>query len=154
VTFGQAAVQAIFDALLSHAMELGVFERVNGHEPKSAPGSGLTASMWAEAIRPVQASGLAATSGVLDMRVRVMSNMLQEPQDGIDPAILTAVSTLLNDYSSDFALGGNARNVDLLGEFGEALSAKAGYLEMDKRMYRVMDITIPIVVNDMWAQAP
>jgi len=35
-----------------------------------------------------------------------------------------------------------------------ALMAKAGYLSQDGRIYRVMVITIPIIVNDVFTQAP
>lgn len=143
---------AILNVIQSHALASGLFERVNGHEPDSAPGSGLTAAVWAQNIAPVRSSGLAATSGRLTFFVRLYSNVQQEPADAIDPALLAAVDTLLAAYSGDFELGGNVREVDLLGETGTALSAQAGYLEMDGATYRIMDITLPLIINDLWQQ--
>jgi len=61
---------------------------------------------------------------------------------------------LMTSYAADFELGGNARNIDLLGQTGVQLSAQAGYVEIDNRLFRVMDITIPVIVNDAWAQTP
>lgn len=146
-------VTPILDAVQSHALSLGLFERVNTHEPKNAPGNGLTAAIWADRIAPIPgASGLAASTGLVTFMVRIYSNMLQEPQDAIDPNLLAAVDTLIATYSGDFELGGSVRNIDLLGQHGPALSAQAGYINHDNKLYRVMTITLPVVVNDVWSQ--
>ncbi len=142
----------ILDAVASHALASGLFEAVNGHEPKSAPDNGLTAAVWVQSIAPIRSSGLAATSGRLELVVRLYTGMLSEPQDAIDPGLLAAVSTLLAAYSGDFELGGQVRAVDLLGQAGEPLSAQAGYINQDHRLYRIMDIRLPILVNDLWQQ--
>ena len=147
--------EGLFNALTSHALTLGRFDRVNGHESKNAPGNGLTCDIWFARLDPVPpASGLASTSTRVVFTARVYSNMLQEPQDGIDPAILSATDALMAAYSGDFELGGQVRDVDLLGETGIALSAQAGYLKVDTTTYRTVDITIPLVVSDLWTQAP
>jgi hypothetical protein len=44
------------------------------------------------------------------------------------------------------------RNIDLLGEYGQRLTAQAGYLQLSDGMYRIFTITIPCIVNDMWTQ--
>jgi hypothetical protein len=146
--------QAIFDVVQSHAAKTGYFERVNTHEYKAAPGVGLSCEIWADYIGPFPAgSGLALTSGLLTLAVRIRTSMTQEPQDSIDPAVLTTTVALLGEYSGDFDLGTNVRNVDLLGASGTPLSARAGYLNQDNKLYRVMTITLPIMINDLWAQA-
>ncbi|MFD6619983.1 hypothetical protein ACFWFB_32600, partial [Streptomyces albidoflavus] len=59
-------VLGILDGVESHAAASGWFERVNGHEPKSAPTTGgLTAAVWIDSIAPVLSSGLASTTGRL-----------------------------------------------------------------------------------------
>jgi hypothetical protein len=147
-------VQDVFDQVESHALASGWFERVNTHEPKRNPGNGLTAAVWIQRVAPVPAgSGLAATTGRLELRTRIYSNMLQEPQDAIDPNILVAVDDLLDRYSGDFTLGGRVRNVDLLGAHGEGLGAIAGYVNIDGAMHRVMDIVLPLIINDIWSQS-
>ena len=148
-----AAVLSLFDQVKSHAMKLGLFERVDTHEPKNAPGGGLSCSIWVDAIEPVAAaSSLIATTGRLAFHVRLMSNMLQEPQDDIDRDLLIAASTLLGEYSGNFTLSGTVRDVDLLGEHGAPLSAHAAYLNIDNKMYRLMVITLPLIINDLWTQ--
>lgn len=146
---------AIVNAVTSHALASGRFEHVNGHEPKSAPGHGIHAAVWVDRIEPVaQHSGLAATSARLILNVRVYTNMLADPPDAIDPNLAVAVDALMNAYSGDFTLGGLVKNVDLLGQGAQGLSAQAGYLEQDHKLYRVMTINLPVIVNDVWEQVP
>jgi hypothetical protein len=146
------AVSSIFNGVQSHALSVGHFERVNGHEPKVAPGVGVTCALWVQDITPVKSSGLNSTSVRLEFTVRTYQSMLSEPRDAIDPKMLIAVSTLMAAYSADFTLGGLIRVVDLLGAYGDPMNARAGYLEQDKRLYRVMTITLPLIVNDVWDQ--
>lgn len=148
-------IAAILDGVVSHALATGHFERVNAHEPKSAPGNGLTAAVWAQSIGPVPAgSGLQMTSGLVVFNVRLYTPMISEPQDAIDPALITALDALFVAYSGDFELGGNVRCIDLLGQAGTPMQAQAGYLEQDRKIYRVMTITLPVIVNDAWEQVP
>lgn len=147
-------VTGILDGIISHAMATGLFEQVNGHEPKSAPTSnGLTVAVWADRVDPVPAgSGLAATSARVVFNVRIYSSMLQQPMDAIDPNILAALGVLMGAYSGDFDLGTTIRNVDLLGQAGIPLSAQAGYINQDGKLMRVMTIVLPTLINDVWDQ--
>ena len=147
------STSAILAAVISHAKATGKAERVLTHEPKSAPGNGITIAIWAQNLRPIT-SGLTSTCVRLEFSVRVYTNMLAKPEDAIDTNLLGAVDQLMAAYSGDFTLGGLIRQVDLLGEHGEPLSADAGYLEQDNRLYRVMVITLPLVIDDLWSQAP
>lgn len=151
----EAQITAILQALESHVAASGWFERVNRHEPKNAPGNGLTAAIWVQALRPVAlASGLDATAALLLANIRLYSPMMAEPQDEIDPNLTGATSALVGSISGDFTLGGLIRNVDLLGAHGTPLSAEAGYLEQDRKLFRVYTITVPLVANDVWSQSP
>ena len=147
------SLTAIVDACTSHAMALGIFETVNQHEPKNAPGNGVACAIWSDVIEPIpEASGLTATTARVAMNVRIYMPMLQQPYDAIDPAVMEATSSLMGAYSTAFTLGGLIRNVDLLGAHGEPLRARAGYLEQDKKLYRAMVIMLPLIVNDLWTQ--
>lgn len=150
----QADIEAVLSAVESHALASGHFERVNGHEPRNMPSQGLHAAAWIDRIDPLpQASGLSISTYRLMLVVRIYSNGDQEPLDAIDPAILAATNALLKAYTGDFTLGGLVREVDLLGEYGAAMSAQAGWLPIaDNARMRVMTITVPLVVNDLWEQ--
>jgi hypothetical protein len=151
--FNSAAVDALLDSVTSIAMQTGQFRSVNTHEPKSAPGTGLRLAIWAQTIEPIAAaSGLASTSGYVVLNARAYGGMLAKPEDEIDPRLMTAATVLIGAYSADFTLGGTVRNIDLLGEYGQHLGAQAGYVTIGGTMYRIMTVTVPCVVNDMWTQ--
>lgn len=147
-------IDAIMNALESHALQSGVFERFEGHELIGFPGSGITGALWVQRIRPVPSvSGLTSTSARVELMLRIYSSAIQQPADGIDPAVVKAADALFVAYGGDFELGSTVRNVDVLGQTGEPLSATAGWLQMADRMLRVMDLLIPVIVSDVWAQA-
>jgi hypothetical protein len=155
LTTTEEMVERVFDQVTSHAMASGLFERVTGHEPKSRnPATdGITCAIWVQKLTPIQSSGLDTTSARLEFKLRIYTSMLAEPQDEIDPRVVRAVSTLMGIYASHFTLGGLVREVDLLAEHGPGLDSDAGYLKQGGQEYRVVDIRLPLIVNDLWPQA-
>ncbi|MGE3448686.1 MAG: hypothetical protein AB7H92_14025 [Microbacteriaceae bacterium] len=146
--------QRCVDELCSHLLRLGMFRSVNGHEPKNRP-SGPTAAVWVQRLGPTTAIGsAAATSALLVFTVRLYMPMLQEPQDAIDPKLVGAADKIINLISGDFTLGESVDFVDLLGQTGTTLSAQAGYVDIGGALMRAIDVTIPIVIIDAWAQEP
>ncbi len=150
------ASQDLVDRIASHAMTLGVFDRVNQHEPKNKPGRGLTCAVWIDRIEPARGrSGLTATDARVAFNVRVYTNMLQNPQDAIDPSVMNAVDLLFEAYTGDFQLGDESRFIDVLGMTqGHPLFSQSGYINIDNMVYRVMTITVPVIVQNAWTQAP
>lgn len=150
----EAWLDPIFDAVVSDAQASGYFDSVNTHEPKSKPGHGLTAAVWVQSIEAVGAiSGLSVSCARIVFMLRIYTNMLMEPQDMIDPMMLKAVSNLIRRYHDDFDFEGAIRNVDLLGQTGEALKAEFGYISVQEVLYRACTLTIPCLVNDVWPQS-
>lgn len=147
--------QAIIDRLASHAKATGLFDRVNKHEPKNKPGRGLTCAIWVDRIEHARGrSGLIATDARVVLNVRVYTNMLQEPQDAIDPNVMKATDILFEKYSGDFDLGDDSRTIDLLGMTqGHPLFSQSGYINIDNMVYRVITITVPVIVENAWTQA-
>lgn len=158
MSFDAGAIQNLFDLVQSKVLATGYFSSAATAEPKAAPADDLTCAIWTDRISPVRTSGLSSTSALVVFLVRVYSNMLQDPQDAIDPRVMQAAGQILNDFSQDFELidpqtsTPTVREVDLLGAYGPGLSAQAGYISISGVMYRVMTITLPIVVNDCWTQ--
>lgn len=148
-------IPGIIAALESPARSIGAIEDVSTVEPKSAPGDGIYAAIWLQDITPIPGdSGLASVSVNLIFIARVMKRMLSLPYGQIDPDLLAAANSLMNAYAGGFTLGGEVQSIDLLGRYGTKMAGKAGYLTLDKSMFRVIDISLPLVINDVWSQVP
>ena len=146
-------IDSILTEVISHAQTLGVFQEVNGHEPKSAPGNHVTAAVWVQELDPVPGmSGLASSSIRLGLMVRMYAPMISEAPDAIDPNLLKALDALCAAYTGDFTLDGTVTEVDIFGAYGDPMRGRAGYVNQDGRMYRVMDLTVPVIVTDLWDQ--
>jgi hypothetical protein len=151
--FSESWIDPIFNAIVSDAQASGYFDVVNQFEPKAKPSTGLSAAVWLQHIVPIgRISGLATTSARLLFMLRIYSNMFKEPPDMIDPDLARAASNLMRRYHDDFDFGGVIRNVDLLGAYGVALEANAGYMQQDDTEFRIVDIQIPCLINDVWPQ--
>jgi hypothetical protein len=155
MAFDDAAVAALVAALISPAQRLGIFDRVNGHEPKSAPASGITCSYFLDYFGPMPArSGLDRTSMILVFQARIQTSMLAEPADSIDPNLLKATAGLMLAYHGDFDLGVTDLELDLLGMYWQGgLAARAGYVSQGSTEYRAMIVSIPVITNDAFLQA-
>lgn len=150
---------AYIDAVVSHAQLTGRFERVNKIEPKSAPGTGINCSVWCKYLGPVAGfSGLAATSAILALSVRLYMPMISgsiDEDDLIDGSLMDATDDLLTRYSADFQLDGLVMAVDLLGLAGQGpLAAESGYVQIGgaSSIFRTFTINVPLLVADAYPQ--
>lgn len=148
-------ITTILDKVASHAMATGLFERVNTHESSNPPGNGLTCEIWSDLIRPIQGSGLDSVSVTVLFMVRIRMPSQTEPADEIDPAMVRAVDTLCAAYVADFTLDESVRHVDIFAIYGQGLEARAGWLIQDtSTQYRIVDIFLPLIVDNVWTEAP
>lgn len=149
----EAWIDAILDAVVSDVSSTGYFAYVNQHEPLRKPHGQITAAVWIQHIEPLGVlSGLASTGGRILFVIRLFKNMFDKPTDEIDPRMWQAASSLMRRYHDDFDFSNTIRNIDLLGQHGIKLSAIAGYLPMEDGIYRIIDIQVPCLVNDIWPQ--
>jgi hypothetical protein len=142
--------------VMSLAMATGMFLSIAGHEPESPPQEGLTGGLWLQNIGPAKGlSGQAATSARVEFLLRIYiptSGTTPEQLDSIDPSIGTATAVVIGALSGDFELEGEAFAVDLLGGWGAPLAGKAGWTRVGQQLVRVMDITVPLLLDGVWAQ--
>lgn len=140
------------DRLASLGLQLGYFDAVRTHEPKNAPGKGLGLFIFCDGYFPVGTSGLNSTSVRMVINAQIRVSMTREPEDDIDLDMLEAADALCAEVSGDFDLGAGVRAVDLLGQHGPGLGGQFGYLRQGDTLYRVIDISIPCIINDVWTQ--
>ncbi len=142
----------IRDALVSHAEATGRFTAVTKHEPFSKP-TGVHAAIWLDSLTPLGlASGLSAVSVRLAFVCRVYLGAESKPADDVDAKGLAAADRLMAAWAGDFTLNGRVRDVDILGQHGVPLTAQAGYQRIGDTTYRVLTLTVPLIVNDVWEE--
>lgn len=147
--------ERVQNAILSHALATGHFDRCGGHTPKNPPGHGITAAITLSRIRFVPArSGLATTTLRLDWRLELYRPMEGSP-DEIDTELAAATIAVFGRISADYTLGDLVSEVPLLGANGsEGLIADQRYMQFDKgSQYRLVVITVPTVHDDVLTQA-
>lgn len=145
-------IASIENLLISHALGTGRFVEVNGHESKQSPSNGITAGIWVSRIDPIKSSGLDKVSIRLEFTIRLYANSSSQPYDDIDPELIYALDDLMTAYVGDFELGNNSRMIDIFGSQGAGVTSRVGYINQDGREFRVHNITLPILINDVWVE--
>jgi hypothetical protein len=146
-------IQNIIDNVASHAMSTGYIDTLVGYLSKQSPTNGITAAIYVESITPIKSSGLSNTSIRLELEMQIYSSTYQEPYDTIDSGLVLATDAVFTNFIGDFDLGGESRHIDIFGAHGRGLYVRSGYFNLDGKEFRVFQIMIPIIVDDVWAQA-
>lgn len=149
------AVADLFAQVEARAQALGGIEQVIGHEPRSAPVSLPALAVWFSGLGPARGvSGLDATSVRCEFRGRVYLNGQAKDEDKNEQKLLYLSALVMGAFSAAFTLGGDAMAVDLLGAWGSPLDAQPGWLAHDSKEFRVAEITVPVILDDVWRQVP
>lgn len=146
VAFG---VKATLQAMQSHLKASGYFQDVLIGEPKGPPGGNKpTAALFMNSASVVQIMLDGGTVESHIVTLRVYRNMLQESTEKAETDLAEAVSKTSEDILGEFDLGGNIRNVDAAGMHGSGVRFDWGYIQIDQTMFRICDITVPLIVDN------
>ena len=121
-------------------------------EPKSPPGERFTGAVFMSHVDTWLT--LATLCAVHVVQLRVDDNMLSEPAEDVELEMSVVIDKIMGDVAGEFDLGATISYVDFGGIHGTPLSARWGYVDVGGTLYRVADITIPLVVNDVADMAP
>jgi len=133
-----------------------LFVDVLDYECRAMPPDGIIASVYFNRLAGAPAdSGLSKTTGILVLNMRLYVSTVRQPYGAVERSIVAAAQQMVGALSADFTLSGSVRNVDLLGATGVLLTAEGGYIPgQDGKLMRVVTITVPAIVNDVWDQTP
>ena len=153
----QAVIAGIYSAVQDFALQSGLFTSTEDHEGRNAPGQGLSCQVLMGTIEPVRASGLNATSARMEFTVRVSAPRMQTPDGATDQAVMYVGAYLIGAFTNDFDVDelepeGLVREIDVLGAHGDALKFEPGWLAQDGSPYRVGELTLPLILNDVFPQ--
>ena len=155
-TFNAAAIADLMAAVKSVPAAMGSFRSsVLFHEPLSAPTALPTLALWIGPIEPIGAvSGLSEVSGRVTAQGRIYAANAINMSDKAEELLLKLTSELLGAFAGAFTLNGQAMFMDLLGAYGQKLSAVPGYLNHDSAFFRVSECGFPIIIDPLWTEAP
>lgn len=135
----------------SYLLKTGMFTHVQIGEPKQPP-QGITAAVYMAAINTASLSFTAAQE-VHVVAVRLYhwqdADPLEVPSLSLDDVLLQLEEAL----HGDFSLSATIRDIDFNGVLGAPYDAVFGYLELSGVHYRVVDVTIPLIVDSPTAMA-
>lgn len=133
----------------SHAAASARFSQTQLGEPFDAPvGAALLASVSMQAVSVVGLYLDGGTKEVHTVMLRIYRDVLKQPQADGETELAIAASELMQDIAEDFTLGARVREVDVAGQFGQPLAADWGHITIGSTIYRIVDIVIPIIVDD------
>ena len=132
----------IADALLSRLQASGFVSGQIG-EPKSPPEDRSVAVLFGGASL-TQVHGTVA-SGQVNFILRFMYNAFAEPASLTEKEIAKAVLGIMDDLAGDFDFGVNG----VRNEIPTNNEATAGYVELGGTMYRIVDLRVEVLVNDL-----
>lgn len=133
---------ALFDSLES---KLAASGWMTGQiaEPMSPPSERLGAVIF-DGVEITELS-LATGTGIVKFIIRLYYNAMEEPREDTEKDIARAVLQTMDDICGQYTLGdGSVRNVVPL-----SLIAKAGFQEVGGAMYRLTDLPVNVLVNDI-----
>lgn len=140
-------IKGSLEAIQSALLKGGYFKGgVTIGEPKSPLSSRFTAAIFMDSVS-IPGTVLAALEEVHVVTLRVYDDMLREPTSDIELELSLVLSDLMNDLAGDFSLGDTIRAIDVAGMYGTPMGARWGYLEMSGKMYRIVDVTLPLIVQ-------
>lgn len=155
MTLPKTRILELIGAVQSDAMSIGHYASVVGAEPLGAAGiEGLMLAVWVDGMAVLPGRGLNSVSVRLELFTRTYGAALVEYRDDIDPTMMAAVADLFGMFVGGFMLDGFVAFVDLKGQYGEPLTARAGHLTLDRKIFRTYDIMVPLIVDDIWTESP
>ena len=143
----------IQNQVLTHCQQIGVFDNVLTEEPDSLQAGTTTASIVLDSIKPdPKTSGLAQTNAIIVFKIGIWQNSTVHPHFGVPQETMLAAETLIESLHTSLTLNNDVMTVDLFGWSSTGLDVQTGYAPFDEGIYRIVEITVPIIVNDVWTQ--
>lgn len=142
--------KAIMSKLATIGQKSGLFVKVSKYEPRGQPGSKVTLSLISGPMAPIKSSGLNNASLRWQIDGRVYMPMNYEPAEDLDVILTAAAAKYLEALCGEFTLGGLIRCIDVFGSDGPGLSATPGYIQQGEKLYRVITLEIPLLINQQW----
>lgn len=147
-------IKATLDALRSYLAAEGWFGSVTIGEPKAPPSSErMAAALFMANISTIPIT-LARSMELHGVTLRIYRNTLNDPEEQVETDLADAMSKFMTDIEGDWQLGGAIHHIDTSGAISSGVSGTWGYLDVGGTMFRVIDVSLPLVVDTAVVMAP
>ena len=139
--------RAVMLNLQSKLLATGRFKAVTIGEPTRAPESPHAAVLMSRYEHPTT-----TLSGTIERRtlmIRIYIKAFQEPTADVEYLLDDLVTETMEDIFEDYDLGGNVRAVE-----PTLVTATSGYQQVDDTTFRLVDISVPVIIDDSATFAP
>jgi hypothetical protein len=150
-------IQSTLDAIASHIARTGYVAEARIGEPSSPP----------DAIDRLHAAIYMASATVVDLTLsttieqHVVTVRLYrraafgqgDDAGAVEKEMALAVSQVVSNLIGEFDLGATMRNIDVGGQYGQGIQSEFGYVSIGNTMFRIVDITVPLIVDGSATQA-
>lgn len=150
-------IKSTLSAIASHISRSGYASDVQIGEPVSPPeiNDKVFAAIFMNAASVVELT-LGTTIELHTVTVRLMKRAAFAQGDdasAVEEELALVVSQVSSNLIGEFDLGGTIRAIDVGGQYGTGVSAAWGYTNISSVIFRVVDITVPLIVDDSATQA-
>jgi len=141
--------------IMGHMQESGFYSQVDLGEPMEAPtGDRMHGAVYMQrsAVPVVTLGG--ETVEIYVAIARSYRNALRVPQSDSEVELIQADAQVRERLMEDFTLNASIRNIDIAGEYGEAMRSEWGRVDIGSTIFRAVDIVVPMVVDASATAAP
>ena len=138
-------IRATLQALQSHLTASGYYPGgAEIGELKIPPGEAITAAIFMNAVTTEMLT-INTVRETHTVTVRLYKNMLDKPEQETEFALAEAAALTTEDFLGDLQMGGEIFTVDVSNT---TLTETWGYLDVGGVMFRIVDLIVPLVVNN------
>ena len=150
-------IKTTLDAISSHISRSGYVNDVRIGEPVAPPDAPdkMHAAIYMASANVVGLT-LSNTVEVHLVTVRLYRRAAFGQGDDagqVEAEVALAVSQISSNLIGEFDLGGTSRNIDVVGQYGQNISATWGYVTLGNTVFRTVDLAVPLVIDDSATQA-
>lgn len=143
-------ISSSLDAVKTYVQDIGLFQSVQIGEPKQPLSQGLHTAVFMQSVgvNLIYAGGQTRENHVVIIRVyKDMLAVESDPQKNIETEVAVNVSKLMENLLGDTDLESSIMSIDAAGMDGTQMRVDYGYIDVGGSMYRIADITVPLIVN-------
>ena len=141
------SVETTLNWVLSYIGATARFDHIQIGDFKAPPQNEYSAAIMMSSISVAELT-LSSTTESHVVLIRLYHSMLVDPTSEAEIGLAQRVQEITSALLADFDLGETIRNIDAGGQHGTGLNARWGHVEISGATFRIVDMFLPLIVND------